>query len=86
MSHADEITVTNDGATILKSLSVDNPAAKVLIGMRRPQQQRSIDRTLTHGKRCTLQTSPRRKILKLVMAPQACVCLLVSFCVKPKSC
>jgi len=26
------ITVTNDGATILKSLHVDNPAAKVLVG------------------------------------------------------
>jgi T-complex protein 1 subunit beta len=25
--------VTNDGATILRSLSVDNPAAKVLISM-----------------------------------------------------
>lgn len=27
------ITVTNDGATILKSLHVDNPAAKVLVGI-----------------------------------------------------
>nr|GEW74023.1 T-complex protein 1 subunit beta [Tanacetum cinerariifolium] len=26
------VTVTNDGATILKSLHIDNPAAKVLIG------------------------------------------------------
>jgi chaperonin GroEL (HSP60 family) len=26
------IMVTNDGATILKSLYVDNPAAKVLVG------------------------------------------------------
>jgi len=26
------ITVTNDGATILKSIGVDNPAAKVLVG------------------------------------------------------
>lgn len=25
--------VTNDGATILKSIYVDNPAAKVLVGM-----------------------------------------------------
>jgi len=24
--------VTNDGATILKSIGVDNPAAKVLVG------------------------------------------------------
>ena len=27
------VTVTNDGATILKSVGVDNPAAKVLVGM-----------------------------------------------------
>ena len=27
-----EIVVTNDGATILKNIGVDNPAAKVLVG------------------------------------------------------
>ncbi len=27
------IQVTNDGATILKAIGVDNPAAKVLVGM-----------------------------------------------------
>jgi len=27
-----DIQVTNDGATILKSIGVDNPAAKVLVG------------------------------------------------------
>ena len=26
------VSVTNDGATILKSVGVDNPAAKVLVG------------------------------------------------------
>ncbi len=26
-----EIQVTNDGATILKSLHIDNPAAKILV-------------------------------------------------------
>ena len=31
-SKNETIQVTNDGATILKSISVDNPAAKVLIG------------------------------------------------------
>jgi hypothetical protein len=28
-----EVTVTNDGATIFKSLHIDNPAAKVLVGI-----------------------------------------------------
>ena len=31
-SKAEEIQVTNDGATILKSIGVDNPAAKILVG------------------------------------------------------
>jgi len=28
---ANHITVTNDGATILKAMHIDNPAAKILI-------------------------------------------------------
>lgn len=32
MSKGNEVTVTNDGATILKAVYVDNPAAKVLVG------------------------------------------------------
>ena len=32
MGRGQEVMVTNDGATILKSLYVDNPAAKVLVG------------------------------------------------------
>ena len=34
MGRGQEVMVTNDGATILKSLYVDNPAAKVLVGER----------------------------------------------------
>ena len=34
VSRDQKVTVTNDGATILKSLYVDNPAAKVLVGER----------------------------------------------------
>ena len=33
MGRGQGVTVTNDGATILKSLYIDNPAAKVLVGM-----------------------------------------------------
>ena len=33
MGRNNDIMVTNDGATILKALYVDNPAAKVLVGM-----------------------------------------------------
>lgn len=39
MGRGQEVTVTNDGATILKSVYVDNPAAKVLQGKPRMTQQ-----------------------------------------------
>jgi len=42
---AQEITVTNDGATILKSIWVDNPAAKILIDMSKTQDQQCGDGT-----------------------------------------
>ena len=32
MGRHDTIQVTNDGATILRAIGVDNPAAKVLVG------------------------------------------------------
>jgi T-complex protein 1 subunit beta len=41
------ITVTNDGATILKSIFVDNPAAKVLIDISKTQDEEVGDGTTT---------------------------------------
>ena len=41
------ITVTNDGATILKSIHVDNPAAKILIDISRTQDEEVGDGTTT---------------------------------------
>ena len=35
----DSIQVTNDGATILRSVGVDNPAAKVLVDISKVQDQ-----------------------------------------------
>ena len=32
MGRMESLQVTNDGATILRSIGVDNPAAKVLVG------------------------------------------------------
>ena len=37
MGNPDDVQVTNDGATILKSLFLDNPAAKVLVDIARVQ-------------------------------------------------
>lgn len=41
------ITVTNDGATILKSIYVDNPAAKILIDISKTQDEEVGDGTTT---------------------------------------
>lgn len=41
------INVTNDGATILKSIYVDNPAAKILIDISKTQDEEVGDGTTT---------------------------------------
>jgi T-complex protein 1 subunit beta len=43
----DHITVTNDGATILKSIHVDNPAARILIDISKIQDDEVGDGTTT---------------------------------------
>lgn len=42
---AGQVQVTNDGATILKSIGVDNPAAKILVEMSRVQDDEVGDGT-----------------------------------------
>ena len=46
------ITVTNDGATILKSIYVDNPAAKILIDISKTQDEEVGDGTTTVAVLC----------------------------------
>lgn len=43
--NAGNVEVTNDGATILKSIGVDNPAAKILVDMSRVQDDEVGDGT-----------------------------------------
>lgn len=45
LSRGSEVTVTNDGATILKAVYVDNPAAKVLVDISRVQDDEVGDGT-----------------------------------------
>ncbi|KAG2436977.1 hypothetical protein HYH02_011409 [Chlamydomonas schloesseri] len=45
MSRGQEVTITNDGATILKSIYVDNPAAKVLVDISKVQDDEVGDGT-----------------------------------------
>lgn len=40
-----QVEVTNDGATILKSIGVDNPAAKILVDMSKVQDDEVGDGT-----------------------------------------
>merc|ERR1719204_1096825 len=44
-SNPNQVTVTNDGATILKSVPVDNPAAKVLVDISLTQDKEIGDGT-----------------------------------------
>lgn len=48
------MTVTNDGATILKAIGVDNPAAKVLVGECVYVCAYIIIRSLTYANDCAL--------------------------------
>jgi len=45
LSSSETVTVTNDGATILKSVGVDNPAAKILVEMSKVQDDEVGDAT-----------------------------------------
>ncbi|CAH8663090.1 unnamed protein product [Schistosoma margrebowiei] len=45
LSSGETVEVTNDGATILKSIGVDNPAAKILVEMSKVQDDEVGDGT-----------------------------------------
>ncbi|CAD6208053.1 GSCOCG00010327001-RA-CDS [Cotesia congregata] len=45
--NSDQVQVTNDGATILRNIGVDNPAAKILVDMSRVQDDEVGDGTTT---------------------------------------
>ena len=71
--HNEGIQVTNDGATILKSIGVDNPAAKVLVGEAvdnniRYHLDANIDflSVSLSGSLSLSQTSPWYRMMKLV--------------------
>jgi T-complex protein 1 subunit beta len=45
--HNDKIVVTNDGATILRAIHIDNPAAKILVDISKTQDEEVGDGTTT---------------------------------------
>lgn len=58
-----EIMVTNDGATILKSIQLDNPAAKILVNISKVQDDEVGDGTTSV---CVLSSELLREAEKLV--------------------
>lgn len=65
MGRGQEVTVTNDGATILKAVYVDNPAAKVLQGVpwgqhqqQQQQQHHGSAQLAVHWLQCYMQPLP----------------------------
>ena len=60
-----DINVTNDGATILKSIQLDNAAAKILVNISKVQDDEVGDGTTSV---CVLASELLREAEKLVMA------------------
>lgn len=60
-----EVNVTNDGATILKSIQLDNAAAKILVNISKVQDDEVGDGTTSV---CVLAAELLREAEKLVMA------------------
>lgn len=60
-----EVNVTNDGATILKSIQLDNAAAKILVNISKVQDDEIGDGTTSV---CVLASELLREAEKLVMA------------------
>lgn len=58
-----KVTVTNDGATILKSIQLDNPAAKILVNISKVQDDEVGDGTTSV---CVLASELLREAEKLV--------------------
>lgn len=52
LSHADTINVTNDGATILKSIVIDNPAAHLIVELSQAQDSEVGDGTTSVAVLC----------------------------------
>lgn len=58
-----DLIITNDGATILKSIQLDNPAAKILVDLSKVQDEEVGDGTTSV---CVLAAELLREAEKLV--------------------
>eukprot|EP00742_Colponemidia_sp_Colp-10_P000284 GILJ01000320.1.p1 GENE.GILJ01000320.1~~GILJ01000320.1.p1 ORF type:complete len:559 (-),score=131.80 GILJ01000320.1:107-1726(-) len=67
------VTVTNDGATILKSIHVDNPAAKILIDISKTQDAEVGDGTTTVAVFCGELLREAEKLVEQRIHPQVII-------------
>jgi T-complex protein 1 subunit beta len=67
------ITVTNDGATILKSIAVDNPAARILIDISKTQDEEVGDGTTTVAVLAGELLREAEKLVQMRIHPQTII-------------
>nr|WCZ58598.1 T-complex protein 1 subunit beta [Andalucia godoyi] len=68
-----EVTVTNDGATILSKILVDNPAAKILVDVSKGQDAEVGDGTTTVCVLCGELLHEAEKLLEMKIHPQTII-------------
>lgn len=68
-----QITVTNDGATILKSIYLDNPAAKVLVNLSKVQDDEVGDGTTSVTVLASELLREAEKLVSMKIHPQTIV-------------
>jgi len=68
-----QITVTNDGATILKSIMVDNPAARILIDISKTQDDEVGDGTTTVAVLAGELLRQAEKLVQMKIHPQTII-------------
>lgn len=71
--NAGQVEVTNDGATILKSVGVDNPAAKILCDMSRVQDDEVGDGTTSVTVLASELLREAEKLIDLKIHPQTII-------------
>ena len=72
-SNQDNVQVTNDGATILQSIGVDNPAAKVLIEISKVQDAEVGDGTTSVTVFAAELLREAEKLIAAKMHPQTII-------------
>lgn len=71
--NAGSVEVTNDGATILKAVGVDNPAAKVLVDMSKVQDDEVGDGTTSVTVLASELLKEAEKLVDLKLHPQTII-------------